>query len=188
MPLTFKGAFPVFTSMMIAGVLLVPTACGAKFARLGYGVRKGPFTPVPLRGTASGLILVLSVTVMEPDSRPVAVGVKLTVTAQWAPNPRLTPQLFAWLKFPFAAMLAMLKLTLLGLLIVMVWAAPVVPTPWDPKLSEAGEMDLKGELSITETATVATPYPVPAATSGDPSWLKSIPAMRLPDRKLKIGC
>ena len=82
MLLMFKDAFPVFTSTIGVGVLLVPTACGAKFARLGYGVRKGPFTPVPLRGMASGLILVLSVTVTAPDCRPVAVGANVTFTEQ----------------------------------------------------------------------------------------------------------
>ena len=75
MPLRFKEPFPVFTSVTTAGALLVPTARGgAKLVRLGYGVRKGPFTPEPLRGIARGLILVLSVIVMEPDFKPVAVG------------------------------------------------------------------------------------------------------------------
>src|SRR5579864_2793361 len=96
MPVMFKDAFPVFTSVTIAGVLLVPTVCGVKFARLGYGVRKGPFTPVPLSGMASGLIFVLSVTVTVPDSKPVAVGVKVTFAVQWPPIGRLAPQLLVW--------------------------------------------------------------------------------------------
>src|SRR5208283_2152773 len=140
MLLMFSEALPVFTSRMPAAALLVPAVCGAKFNRLGYAAKKGPFTPVPLRGMASGLILVLSVTVMVPDSRPVAVGVKVTVTAQWAPIARLAPQSLVWLKFPVAAMLATLILTLLGLLIVTVWAALVLPTPWEPKFSEAGQI------------------------------------------------
>ena len=101
-------------------MLLVPTAWGMKFTRFGYGVRKGPFTPLPLSGIASGLIFVLSVTVMAPDSSPVAVGEKLTFTVQWAPGTRLAPQSLVWLKFPLGTILAMLKLTLLGLLIVSV--------------------------------------------------------------------
>ena len=116
----FIDAFPVFTSTMGAGALLAPTAWGVKFTRLGYGVRKGPFTPVPLSGMASGLILVLSVTVMAPDSNPVAVGEKVTFTAQWDPGTRLAPQLLVSLKFPLATMLAMLNFTVLGLLMVIV--------------------------------------------------------------------
>ena len=120
MPLIFMDAFPAFTSKMGAGVLLAPTASGVKFARLGYGVRKGPFTPEPLSGMASGLILVLSVTMTAPDSRPVAMGEKVTFTAQWAPGIKLTPQSLVWLKFKRATILAELKLTLLRLLIVIV--------------------------------------------------------------------
>ena len=65
-PLRFKEAFPVFTSTTAAVLLVVPTVCGAKFFRLGYAVRKGPFTPVPFNETARGLIRVLSVKLMEP--------------------------------------------------------------------------------------------------------------------------
>jgi hypothetical protein len=118
--LMLMDAFPVFTSTRVTGVLLVPTACGAKFARPGYGVRKGPFTPLPLSGMARGLILVLSVTVMAPDSRPLAVGEKVTFTAQWAPGTRLAPQSLVWVKLLLATMLAMLNFTVLGLLIVIV--------------------------------------------------------------------
>jgi hypothetical protein len=92
MPVMFNAEVPVFTSTTAEGLPLVPTACGAKLTRLGDGVRKGPFTPVPLRGMASGLILVLSVRAMAPCTGPVAVGVKLTVTVQWAPSARLAPQ------------------------------------------------------------------------------------------------
>jgi hypothetical protein len=34
-PVMFKGEFPAFTSITAAGLLLVPTACGAKFALAG---------------------------------------------------------------------------------------------------------------------------------------------------------
>ena len=78
---------------------------------------------------ATGLILVLSVNVTTPDSNPVAVGVKVTVTAQWAAGARLAPQSLVSLKSPVAAILAMSKLTLLGLLRVMICGALLVPTP-----------------------------------------------------------
>lgn len=79
-PVTFNDAFPVFSMTMAAGLLLTPTACGEKFSWLGYEVRNGPFTPVPLSAIASGLIRVLSVIVMLPDCDPVVVGEKVTLT------------------------------------------------------------------------------------------------------------
>ena len=80
MPVKFKDALPVFWIMMAAGLPLVPTCCGEKFSRLGYGVRKGPLTPVPLSGIAKGLMRVLSLMVMALDCGPVAVGEKVILT------------------------------------------------------------------------------------------------------------
>jgi len=77
-PVIFRDAFPVFSMMMAAGLPLTPIACGGKFSRLGDGVKKGPFTPVPLSRIANGLIRVLSVRVMLPDNDPVVVGEKVT--------------------------------------------------------------------------------------------------------------
>ena len=118
---------------------------------------------------ASGLILVLSVTVMAPDWRPVVVGVNVTFTAQCFPIARLPPQSLVWLKLPFPTMLAMLRLKLLGLLIVTVRRALVVPTPWEPKLSAPGETALKAILNTTESVEVVLAYPAAAARSGAPS-------------------
>jgi len=115
-----KAALPVFTSITVAGMLLTPIACGAKFTRIGDAVRNGPLTPIPLSGIASGLIRVLSVIVTAPDCGPVEVGENVTVTVQWAPIARLAPQSLVWLKLPFTSMRAMLKLTLLWFPIVMV--------------------------------------------------------------------
>jgi hypothetical protein len=154
-PVMLSPEFPVLTSMTGLGLLLVPTVCEGKIARSGLTVSAGPFTPVPLRGMAAGPVLVLSLSVMAPDSNPLVVGEKLTVIAQWAPAARLAPQSFVWLKFPLAAILIMLKLTLAGLLMVMVCGALVVPTPCDPKLSAAGATALKAVLSSTTISPAA---------------------------------
>lgn len=68
MPVIVNAAFPVFTSRIDFAVLVVPTACPAKPAWFGAAVRNGPFTPVPVTAIASGLILVLSVIVIAPDT------------------------------------------------------------------------------------------------------------------------
>jgi hypothetical protein len=49
----------------------------------------------------------------------------------------------------------MLKLTLAGLLMVMVWGALIVPAPCDPKFSEEGATALNGVLSSTEISFAA---------------------------------
>src|SRR5579864_5402450 len=129
MPVMFKDEFPVFTSVTVVGLLLIPTMSGEKFCRAGYAARKAPLTPVPLTGIAKGLIRVLSVIVTVPDSGPVIAGEKVTLTSQLPPELRLAWQLLVSAKPALAAMLAISIFTLLGLMTVMDWDALVVPTP-----------------------------------------------------------
>ena len=96
-PLMFNPEFPVLISMTGTGLLLVPTGCDGKIARAGSAVSAGPLTPIPARGMATGLALVLSLSVMVPASDPVLVGEKLTVMSQWAPAASELPQSFVWL-------------------------------------------------------------------------------------------
>lgn len=82
MPVIFNPELPVLRSVTGRGWLLVPTVCDGKIARPGLAVSAGPFTPVPLRGMATGLDGVLSLTVIAPESNSVLVGEKLTVMVQ----------------------------------------------------------------------------------------------------------
>ena len=70
----FKLEFPVLTSVTGRGLLLVPTVCDEKIARSGLAVSTGPFTAVPLRGMATGLDGVLSLSVMAPHPIPCSWG------------------------------------------------------------------------------------------------------------------
>ena len=81
-PLMLNLEFPVLTSVTGKGLLLVPIACDGKMARAGLAVSAGPLTPIPVSGMATGLALVLSLSVIVPASDPVLVGEKLTVMAQ----------------------------------------------------------------------------------------------------------
>ena len=119
-PVMVRDAFPVFASTMADGLPLTPTVWGEKFCRAGNVDRKGPFTPIPRTAIAKGLIRVLSVIVIVPNCEPVAVGEKVTLTAQLAPALRLAPQVFVSAKLALGLILAMVNFTLLGLLIVMV--------------------------------------------------------------------
>ena len=66
-PLRLRVALPEFTKVRTSGELALPRGSGGKFIRLGFGVRKGPFTPVPVSGILSGLMRVLSVRLIVPD-------------------------------------------------------------------------------------------------------------------------
>jgi hypothetical protein len=100
---------------------------------------------------ASGPILVSSVIVIAPDTASAAMGANVTEIVQWFTDARVAPELLVWLKFAVAVMLAMLRLTLLGLFRVIGWAALVIPTPGEPKLREDGDRALKAVLSVTMT-------------------------------------
>lgn len=187
MPVRFNPEFPLLTSMTGKGLLLVPTDCDEKTSRVGFAVSAGPFTPVPLRGMATGPVRVLSPTVIEPEFDPVLAGEKFTVMVQWAPASRLVPQSLVWLKFPLATILVILKVTLAGLLIVMVCGALTVPMPCEPKWREAGATALNGVLSSTATSFVDVLEAVPAIASGIPSWLRSTTAAVPAPRKAGMG-
>src|ERR1700722_19793411 len=181
MPVMFRVAFPLLASVTADGLLLVPTCCGEKLCRAGYIVRNGPFKPLPLTEIARGLIGVLSVSVIVPDCKPTAAGENVTLTAQLALGPKLVPQSLVSAKFPEAAMLDISTLTLLGLLTVMFCGALVVPTPWEPKLSELGEIAWNEALSMTPTLELGPDSLV--AQSGTPSPLKSPIVIAFPSRR-----
>ena len=75
--------------------LVVFTICPANDKLLGLIVATGKVgaTPVPLRATACGDPLALSVKLRVPLLAPVAVGVKVTFTVQLDDGARLDPQL-----------------------------------------------------------------------------------------------
>lgn len=173
-PLRLNGAFPVFASITVEGLLVVPTTCGEKFCRNGYVVRNDPLTPLPLTAIAKGLIRVLSVTVIAPDCRPIVVGEKVTLTEQVAPGLRLAPQMSVSAKIPLELMPAISSLTLLEFLIVIACERLIVPTPCEPKSREPGEIDLNARLSMmpTEFSNASA-----TAKSTAPSRLKSTRAM-----------
>ena len=68
-------------------------------------VDDGAACPVPVSATVCGLPAAPSTSESVPVRAPVAVGVKLTATAQLAPAASVVPQLWAALKSPEAVML-----------------------------------------------------------------------------------
>jgi hypothetical protein len=168
--LNVRLALPVLTSWTATGELeVVPTSCGRNVYLDGKAVKKGPLTPVPVRGTISGLVRVLSVMVRVAVCALAADGESFTLTVQFAPGCRV-PQLFVAVKGPLATAPVIENGTFVALLTVIFCAGLVVPTPWPPKFRAAGETEIKGVLNNTPTL----PLEPIDATSGTPSWLKSL--------------
>ncbi len=104
--------------------------------------------PVPLRLTFCGLFEALSVKVSVPLAAPVAVGVKVTPTAQLAPAARLVPQVLLEIaKGPLIPTLEMVRAVFWRLVRVTVTAALVLPTATVPKFNELADR-VTGELEL----------------------------------------
>src|SRR5207248_1505888 len=84
------GLLPVFVIWTLCGLLVVPVFCAPKVRLTGLKLRvKVPIWPVPLSVIVCGLPVALSVTVMDAERAPAAVGEKVTLMAQFAPAARL---------------------------------------------------------------------------------------------------
>jgi hypothetical protein len=111
MLLMLSVAFPVFVSVTLWGLLLVPTAWAGKVKEVGERLTAGP-VPVPVRLTVWVEGLALSVMVRVPVLVPAVVGLKVTLMVQLAPAATLEPQVLVWEKSPLVLMLLMLRVAL----------------------------------------------------------------------------
>ena len=130
--------------------------------------------PVPLRVMVCGLVTALSVNVSVPATGPVAVGVKVTPTAQLAPAATLVPHvLLAMLNPELTTAGLRVSATLKRFVRVTVLVELVFPTVTVPKLSELAE-NVTGAvpvplrltvcgLLIALSAKVSVPVAAPAA-------------------------
>jgi hypothetical protein len=97
------AAVPVFDTVTGCDALLLPSTCAAKVSVLVDNVMTGA-VPVPVRETLCGLFEALSVMVSVPARKPLAVGVKVTLTVQLELAATLAPQLLVCPKSPLAWM------------------------------------------------------------------------------------
>ncbi len=98
-PLMVKGAVPELVSVTVCGALVVPTDTLPKFRLVVDRLTRGA-VPVPVRLTVWGLPLALSLIDRVALRVPAAVGVKVTLMAQFAPAATLDPQVFVCEKSP----------------------------------------------------------------------------------------
>src|SRR5881394_336238 len=97
-------------TVTVWGALVLSTTWVPKLMEVGETTTDWP---VPERATACGLPGASSVNDNVPLRAPFLVGVKVTLTAQFAPAATVAPQvLFEMWKSPFAVMLAMLSVAL----------------------------------------------------------------------------
>jgi len=83
---------PLLVSVAVKGALLVPTTWLPKLNDWVEKVVAGLVVPVPVKLTLWGLAGSESLMVTFADRVPLAVGVKVTLMAQFAPAAKLVPQ------------------------------------------------------------------------------------------------
>jgi len=135
--------------------LVLPIATVPKLRLLEENVTGA--LPVPERPTACGLVRALSVNVSVPAADPMAAGVKVTPTLQFAPAARLAPHVvLAIAKLPLATMLAKLSGTLRRFVTVTLLTALVLPIATVPKFRLLDE-NVTGALPVPASVTVWVP-------------------------------
>lgn len=110
--------------------------------------------PVPARLTVCGLLVALSVTVMDPVYAPAAVGVDVTLMVQLPRAATVPPQVFVSVKPALAAILLMAKAEA-GLLLVSVTVigALAMRIGWVAKVKEVG-LSVTGSTPVPARLTV----------------------------------
>lgn len=99
-PAQVKLTLPEKPLAAVAVKLNVAVAPAATVAEAVPAVTAKPVDPVPVRAIVCGLSLALSTIVSVPVRLPLAVGVKVTLTAQPAVGPSDVPQLLVSEKSP----------------------------------------------------------------------------------------
>jgi hypothetical protein len=151
-----RDMFPLLVSVIVWAVLEVPTSCAAKVSDEGDNAGSAA-TPVPLRLTGVGALLLLLVNHIDPVWLPSAAGLKTTLMVQLAPAPSDVPQLFVWLKSLLLIFSAEMVSAVLPLLESATVCGPLeVPTACEAKLRDKGE----------NAGTAASPVPLKTTGAG----------------------
>jgi hypothetical protein len=127
----------LFLSVTALAVLVMPTAWFPNERLAGETVACS--TPVPVNETVCGLLLALSMTVRVPVRPLVAVGVNVTLIAQFAPAARDAPHVFVCAKSPEVLIEDMLRAEAVPFFSVLTFVLLVVETAWLPKDKLVGE-------------------------------------------------
>jgi hypothetical protein len=167
-----SSRFPVLLNVTNCGALDLPMLSPPKVKLPGDKPTVGAM-PEPLRAKACELVEILSVRIMLPVRLPVAVGLKVTLTTQWAPAAITSPQLLVCVKSPTAATFEIFSGALPMLVIVTSRDALATPTSSGDKVSASGYSEIWGALSSPLRKGVSPATWLLIITSGMPSELKS---------------
>jgi len=146
------SAVPELLTVTVVGLLVAPTPVVAKLMVEGDTWIAAATAPVPLNRTLAGVAGDAAVTCNVPVTTPVAVGVKITPTEQFAPAARLLEQVL-WVKLngAEAASFKALAAALPASLMVTVCAA------LDWPVTVAGKVNCAG-LTFSPFVAVAEPF------------------------------
>ena len=140
-------ALPLFVSVSVCGLLVVPVFCTEKVKLATLKLAPGA-PPIPVSPTVCGLLLALSVIVTEAVRAPAAVGLKETLIVQLVPAAKLAPQLFVCEKSPlFTPVTLMERLRSAEpppFVTVTVWLGVAVPTGDVPNVRELLDSPAEG--------------------------------------------
>src|SRR5712692_501004 len=164
------GSDPLFESVTVLAGLLVPTTLVPKL-RVVVDMLSVGVTPEPVREINCGLFEALSVIVNMPLRKPLAVGVKVTLTVQLELAPTLAPQLLVCAKSPLACIPLMLVAVGPGFDRVTGCEPLALPSACAAKLSAAG---------VAFRTAFAPPVPVSDTVCGLPEALSVM--VRVPVR------
>jgi hypothetical protein len=153
----------VFLMVMTWAAVVVPRMVEAKVSDVGVKVSVGTARPVPLRATVWVLPVALSLYVTAAARAPATVGLNSMESVQLAPGARVVVQVVAesrndvaLVPVTAAAEVKVVGVVVLVFLMVMTWAAVVVPRIVEAKVNEVGVKVSVGtvEVAVPLRATV----------------------------------
>jgi len=157
---------PLFVSVMTLGPPVCPTATlfQLKLVGLAEAVPEPPLLPVPESETTCGLLATPSVNCRLAVLAPAALGLKVIVTVQLAPDARVPPHVLLEITksaalVPDTAMLLIVIVAALPFCSVATLVPPLAPTANDPHARLVGltvTLPL-GEVPSPERATFCVP-------------------------------
>jgi hypothetical protein len=146
-------ALPLFVSVTVCGLLVVPVFCPVKVKLAKLRLAPGA-PPIPVRLTDCGLLLALSEMVIEAVRVPAAVGLNTTLIAQLVPAARLAPQEFVCEKSPlFAPVTAIERFRSVDpppFVTVTTCAGVATPTGDVPNVRDVLESPAEGPVPVPE--------------------------------------
>jgi hypothetical protein len=143
-PLNVTGVVPTFVTVTDLAALVVPTATAPKLSETG---EREICVPVPVKATVCGVVSASSLKVNVPLRIPIAVGLKVTLTVQFAPAATVVPQVLALMaKSPLIVILLIFSVLVPVFVSLIAFAVLVVASTLFPKARFVADSATAGVL------------------------------------------